>query len=246
LLNSRFLTRLFRPQWQGVYQSFSEAQAAIAGRSGHVEANRPDFLVSAIGVVRESDYAAFFHLRDKIVPGVRFFDYGGNCGLAYYAFERLMNVPTDSCWTTCDVPEVAKLGQRLAAEKNIRNLHFTSDLSECEDFDILHTAGTLQFVEKPFEELRGLKSKPRHLLVNRVPVWERPQIYTRNNVTADGLLVASCPYCIYNRQNLISLVESLGYRLGDSWPCWESTWHLRLRPEYRLRAYSGFYFVLAE
>ncbi len=242
LRRSTLLHRIFvGTPWRGIYPTFQAALAAIPAekRSGYnCKAAAETARTYPIFRRRHSDYATLFHLNRLLVPGARLMDFGGNVGIAYYILQQHGNVPRDIEWVLCDVPAIIKVAKELARTRPSRELFFTTDFHDAQSCDILLTAGALQYVEEPLDRLlSSLVRPPQSLLINRVPVWDRRTIYTRQNIGA-----FSCPYRVMNQQEFVDSILALGYRLVDDWDCPESSFSIRFHPRLRLHAYRGFYF----
>jgi putative methyltransferase (TIGR04325 family) len=190
--------------------------------------------------VRSADYPILLHFRNLLKPGMKVVDLGGNIGMAYYTALKYFPLPDPLEWMICDVPaliETAKLVAEREGEKS-KALRYVNSIEEAGTCDILFSSGTLQFLEEPLAVLlRKMPELPKTLLINRIPMWDRKAIATIHDI---GFCV--CPYCIFNRQEWIQSIKELGYELVDDWPCPESTFSVRFRPDLRLNAYHGFYF----
>jgi putative methyltransferase (TIGR04325 family) len=53
---------------------------------------------------------------------------------------------------------------------------------------------------------------------------------------------AMCPYRLFNRAEFLDEIRGFGYRLVDAWESPDVRCELPFHPEYRIEAYSGFYF----
>jgi putative methyltransferase (TIGR04325 family) len=86
--------------------------------------------------------------------------------------------------------------------------------------------------------LREAAALPKHLLLCKVPVYDRPTAVTLSNMGT-----AICLYRLFNRDEFVANVTSLGYRLVDEWRSFDAG-HCRIPfyPEHAIDAYSGFYF----
>jgi putative methyltransferase (TIGR04325 family) len=103
----------------------------------------------------------------------------------------------------------------------------------------LLTCGTLQYIEPSLSEMLGqLKTKPRHILINRVPFYDGEMFITLQNIG-----YAFCPYKIQNRAEFIASLASIGYELIDSWTLSRSC-YIPFHPERFVRNYYGFYLRL--
>jgi putative methyltransferase (TIGR04325 family) len=78
---------------------------------------------------------------------------------------------------------------------------------------------------------------PRHLLINRTAIHP-----SRACITLQNIRWMISPYHIFQRENFIQEIESLGYTLIDDWQdathsCW-----IPFYPEHSVPSYTGFYF----
>ena len=103
--------------------------------------------------------------------------------------------------------------RELAREKDERQLTFTDQRDEANGADLYFTCGALQYIEEPFAEiLKALRARPRHLLINRVPLSGDPTFITLQN---NGKWIV--PYKVANETEFIEGITSLGYELVDHW-----------------------------
>jgi putative methyltransferase (TIGR04325 family) len=243
LLKSPPLSLIFKTPWIGIYPTWAAAMAAIPpeNRIGYnQEETKAVFSRVPTTRVRSADYPILLHLRNLTKPGMRVVDLGGNIGMAYYTALKYFPLPESFEWVICDVPALIETAQEVALRegeksKALRYIHRLEDAGKC---DILFSSGTLQFLEYPLPTLlQKLPQLPQTLLINRIPVWDRKALATIHDI---GFCI--CPYSIFNRKEWIESVEQLGYQLVDDWPCPESTFSIRFRPDLRLNSYHGFYF----
>jgi putative methyltransferase (TIGR04325 family) len=237
-----FLSRCLPPslKFRGVYASFEEASAnapkgLLIGYDHEAVANIHEWQADA---VLASDYPVLFWLRECLRSGSRIFDFGGNLGVSFYAWQDYLLYPDDFRWMVCDVPAIIERGRKLAVARNERRICFTSSFGDAEGCDVLLTSGCLQLVETPIIRLLGqLKTLPEHLLINRIPLNKSHAAVTLMNLRR---LVA--PYHVFHRDRFIAEVESLGYKLRDIWTADDHSCWIPFYPEYSVESYSGLYF----
>lgn len=225
---------------RGVFPSFEEAREAIPkGRRVGFDNDRSAKLYN--GRTYEpatSDYAVLYWLG-PLLPEIRtIFDFGGNIGPTYYSYQKVMSYPPGLRWTVCDLPAVAREGERTAIERGASNLFFTTTIRDAELADVFLTRGALQYMEQDLGEmLGGLAVKPKHLFLNRVPLSDRPTYFTVQDIGP-----AMCAYKIQNRDELVGSLTAAGYELVDSWPCPDVRFLVRhgLKPRL-IMYYSGMY-----
>ncbi len=226
---------------RGVYPSFAAARAAAPKRAriGYDHQESSNLYPYLFEHTKISDFAALFHFAQLLKPGSRLFDFGGNTGVLYYAYQRRWTFPDSMTWTVCDVPAVAEAGRAIAQSRPSEGLRFTSTFAEAAGCDVLLTSGTLQYVEQPLPSLLATlgNAGPRYVLANRTPLWDRPTMATLQNIGP-----VTCPYQIFNRTEFLAGMACTGYRVIDTWDCPESGISVRWRPKARLRGYTGMLF----
>jgi putative methyltransferase (TIGR04325 family) len=243
LLQKTPLARVFRTPWFGRYPSYAAALAAIpAGlRVGYDQDQaREVFSAAPIDSARPTDYAVSFHLKELLCPGARVIDLGGNIGMLYYTARKLGALPEPITWTVCDVPQILEAGRTVARREAAISspLQFVSDLREAGSGDILLSSGTLQFLEPSLPQLLAqLPELPPAVMINRVPMWDQPQLVTLHDIN-----FCLAPYTILNRGLMVTGMEAIGYKVADGWDCFESSFSLRFRPKVRLNRYQGILF----
>lgn len=231
--------RLFR----GIYPDYAAALRDIPAdrQRGYDNAAAAQRLVHERLRLIPSDYPILFWLS-RLLPGQRLlFDWGGNIGTSYLAYRRILPLPAELSWLVNDVPAVVALGEQLAEQEGAPNLRFTTTLDTLAEADILLAAGSIHFIEDPLGDLARAAALPRHILLNKVPVYDRPAAVTLQNFGS-----ALCPNHLFNGADLRARFEQWGYRLVDSWQVLELGCQIPLFPEHCIDAYSGFYFERAQ
>jgi putative methyltransferase (TIGR04325 family) len=97
-------------------------------------------------------------------------DFGGACGAHYFLARAVLPSACRLKWLVVETPEMA---QRAGTVLSSDELEFSSNLSDAADsmkrIDLLHTSGTLQCVDKPYDSLLTLVSvSASHILFNRL------------------------------------------------------------------------------
>jgi putative methyltransferase (TIGR04325 family) len=241
----RYFKQVLPTDWwrycRGVYPTFDAAAGALP-KNKRVGFDHADIAgVFEVKRIKPSDYAALFWL-ERLLPSVRtLVDFGGNVGSTYYNFQKYVHYPEDFRWLVCEVPAVAQAGAEMALKRGAPHLGFTSRIQDAEGFDILHTAGTLQFLEGDFSDmLKLLRRPPQHLIINRIPLTEKETFFTIQD--SEHTCV---PYRVGNRTEFVCSLENLGYSLIDSWHCLESWCAVRFHKSRTVNSYSGFYVSLS-
>ncbi len=222
----------------GIYQSFPEAIRDIppGNPEGH-DSEAVALRLAGGDPVRPSDYPILFWLQ-KLLPDCRLlFDLGGGVGISYFAYRGLLQFRAGMTWLIDELPAVAALGARSAGTQSDPALRYTSSIGELAHADILLASGSLHLIEKPFDLLRSAAALPPHFLINKVPLVDRPAAVTLHNLGA-----AFCAYHLFNRTQFVDEVRSLGYELQHEWATPDLSARIPYFPQYRVTAYSGFYF----
>jgi putative methyltransferase (TIGR04325 family) len=228
-------------RFHGVHATFADAQAAIP--AGHRVGYDHDLLA---GMYRhrmdkacQSDYAVLFWLRGLLDGETHLFDFGGHVGVSYYGWRAYLAYPPGMRWTVCDMPAIVREGEAMARERGAEGLAFTSELVDGRDATILLAAGSLQYVDTSLPELlAGMGALPRHILVNKMPLYDGETF-----VTVQSTGRAFHPYRISNRGEFVSGITELGYRVVDDWSNREQYCHIPFSRGRDIDAYSGYYFV---
>jgi putative methyltransferase (TIGR04325 family) len=222
----------------GIYGSFAEAVRDIPPGSpeGH-DSEAVALRLVGRPQVRSSDYPILFWLQ-KLLPDCRLlFDLGGGLGISYLAFRGLLEFRAGMNWLIDELPAVAAMGARLASTECDPALRYTSSIDELAHADILLASGSLHLIEKPFDLLRSAAALPPHLLLNKVPLVDRPAAVTLHNLGP-----AFCAYHLFNRTQFVDAVRSLGDELQNEWATPDLSARIPYFPEYHVPAYAGFYF----
>ena len=154
--------------------------------------------------------------------GLRVFDLGGGWGTHYYRFRKAgVDVP----WMVCELSGMLEGGRRLADERGAGNLGFTDQPFLLVDYDTFHSSGALQYIENwPF--VAG--ENPRDVFITQMPVTDNETFFTIQEERGQHLAVR-----VFNEGQFVEYFRMLGYKMVDSWDCYEV-------PE--LCGFRGFYF----
>jgi putative methyltransferase (TIGR04325 family) len=224
----------------GIYPDFASATRAIPRirLQGYDNEQSAQRLAHERWRICAFDYPILFWLS-KLLPQCRLlFDWGGNVGISYFGYRGYLSYPAALKWLVCDVPAVTALGKIIAREEAVADLRFTTSLDRIGDADVLLAAGSLQFIENPFQVLRAAASLPRHALINKLPAYDLSSAVTLHNMGS-----AFCPYHLFNRSEFVTRFEELGYRLIDEWKSPDLSCEIPFFPRHSIAAYTGFYFT---
>jgi len=227
------------PRYRGVYATFAEAERSIPkGRAEGFNSDAvPEFFISKQFLFNPQDYPVLVWLSQAFEPGCRVFDLGGGIGQCYYKYREYVRYPEGVEWTVCDVESFAARGPEFAREQNAPNLHFTTDRAAAEGATVYLTNGALQYIEPDLAEiLSQLSSKPRHVLVNRVPLYEGDPYFS-----VQSSLHSYVVHKVGNAGQFVREMEALGYTTVDQWSLPRSM-HVYFHPERFVPNFRGFYF----
>ena len=223
-----------------VFPSFAAAQACASKYipSGHEHPDEIRFHTSISDVVRESDYPVLFHLAPLASEIHHVFDFGGNVGNLFYAYQSKLEFPPSLTWTIYDLPMKKPLAEKLARNRGETRVHFTNTLSEASGCDVFIASGSLHYFEEPLHEiLRALDRLPKHVFANRTPFSAGSDIIT---VQDNHSYLVPCK--LHSRTALIAGMQTLGYELESEWPVHERRLFVPTHPDLSTRTYLGFYF----
>jgi putative methyltransferase (TIGR04325 family) len=226
-----------RYRFLGVFSTQAEATAHIP-RTESKGFDDPTLSDTFDETMRPEDEPVIKILAQILPESKTLFDLGGSIGFTFYRYRPKLTYPPALRWTVNDVPYVNQLGRDIAAKRGETQLFFTDNQLDGNGCDIYLTTGALQFFEGPFSDiLNKLKDKPRHIVINRIPMTEDETFFTLQHT--DYSVV---PYRIANIPQFIAEVEGLGYKLIDQWKL-DRFCDIILRPDKYVRNYYGFYFA---
>jgi putative methyltransferase (TIGR04325 family) len=238
---ARSFARMPKNQFRGVYASFAEATASLpaSAKVGYNHDELAGLYRHRMEKANQSDYAVLFWLKGLLDKQSFVFDFGGHVGVAYHGWRTYLGYPPGMRWLVYDVPAIVKVGAELARERPSDGLAFTSDVADARGCTIFLAAGSLQYIDESLPALLARSGGlPRHLLVNKLPLYEGPTF-----VTVQSTGRAFHPYRICNRAEFVSEVIALGYRVVDNWSNREQYCEIPFEPDRDIDAYSGYYFV---
>jgi putative methyltransferase (TIGR04325 family) len=238
---ARAFARLPPNRFRGVYANFAEAAAALPPgvRVGYDHAYLAGMYRYRMEKANQSDYPVLFWLKDLLDDRSFVLDFGGHVGVAYHAWRRYLPYRPGLRWLVCDVPEIVKIAAALAREQQNDGLAFTSDIADGNGCTIFLAAGSLQYLDEPLSALLArMGSLPRHLVVNKLPLYDGDPF-----VTIQSTGRAFHPYRVDNRDAFVADVTALGYRVVDGWVNREQHCEIPFTRGRDIDAYSGYYFV---
>ncbi|MBL8622809.1 MAG: methyltransferase, TIGR04325 family [Myxococcales bacterium] len=214
-----------------LYASFAEARQATPTEvpAGAALEARPD---------DDPDYPAMFWLRDAIAQGGTVLELGGGDGGCYYRFRPRIPYPAGMRWVVADRPAALARGRALQQRRDAPHLAFTDDPAAVAA-DVVYSADRLAFDEvPPAERLAQLARAPRLVVLNRLPLVDRPTRVAL--LPVDGV---AAPCWLFNRAELVAAMASRGYRLADDWLCPDRALRVPADPGYDLPAFAGLCFA---
>jgi putative methyltransferase (TIGR04325 family) len=229
------------PSCRGIYKSFAQAalDAPSDKLSGYDHRVISEFYKGRIDDLNPGDYPVLFWLSRLLPDAQLVFELGGSVGVGYYAYRRFLPFPPKLRWVICELPQAVRVGAEIARDRNESQLIFTEERQFFEEPDIYATFGALQYIEEPFAEIiQNLRTRPPHLLINRVPLSSGEAFITLQN---NGCWFS--PYKVENKSHFVESIESLDYELVDKWEMNRPNIFLLHRGD-ALPTYHGMYFRL--
>ncbi len=226
--------------FRGVFPSFDAARASApaGGSLGFDSEAFTSEYEDRLSRLFDYDYPVLFWLQSLLREGSRVFDIGGHVGVHFYAYQKVLRYPEGLRWTVCEVPAIAEAGRKRARGLGESRLDFTSDLPAMAGADVVIAAGSVQYIESPAlpDVLAGLPHRPRHVILNKIPLYDGPAFVTLQNAGASFV-----PTRIFNRRLLLDGLCAAGYELVDSWENPGRRCHIAFHPERSFPAMSGVY-----
>lgn len=246
----KFATDFYGSFW-GVFETFEQARRAapqtktigydnadLAQEYGQMlEQNNWE---NSDGIIRSYDYPVLFWLKSIFCEGcTQIIDFGGNVGIHYYSYSKYLEYPNDLEWTICDMPEIVKIGKELAENRSAKGLLFTSNFDDFNGKDIFIASGSIQYVEDLGHMLSLYEKKPKHLLINRLPLYDGKQFVTLQN---GGMVFY--PQYVFNKTEFIESLQQVGYELIDIWEDRQDSCFIPFDQGRSVSFYSGLYLKL--
>jgi putative methyltransferase (TIGR04325 family) len=227
--------------FRGVFPSFDEAaRSAPASTPVGYDHDAPAGMYQDRPIFSE-DYAVLFWLARVLGPGQRVFDHGGHAGSAFDAWVRVLPLPAGVTWQIHDVAAVCAEGRRRNEQRIGTKPAFTTDFADASGADVLLASGSLQYIAQPLaERLASLPRKPRHLLLNQLPVHPREQYVTLQNIRT-----CFCPYVVFHDDAFFASLRALGYTLRHRWENPAKSCHVPTYPRHTAAPYVGALLELA-
>jgi putative methyltransferase (TIGR04325 family) len=191
-------------------------------------------------LVRSFDYPVLYWLgrisERMPLDRARFFDFGGNVGIHFLSYSDYLNFPSSLAWIVCDLPEIVKVG---ASGNRDPRLTFTTNFELASGSDIFLASGSIQYDEDIALKLKALAEKPKHILINRLGLYDGKKIVTLQN---GGKVFY--PQYIFNRKEFINSFKLIGYELIDIWEDNVDSCSIPFQ-EVHVPCYHGLYFKLS-
>lgn len=233
-----------RLRFSGAYKNRKSAESAVPANltTGYDNDNVVMLNYQLMCEVAPWDYPVMFCLQKILPESKTLIDGGGHLGTKYRAWQNHLPLNDSLQWTVLDVPAVVEVGKQKADEEKLSNLHFITDLHDTETPDIFLGSGLLQYLDISITSLfNQLPSRPKHVIFNKVAVWDKPDIYTLENFYS-GLV----PYRIRNMNELTSELIMLGYEIVDEWNIPSLTHSIPTHPELGVFENKGYFLKMKE
>lgn len=241
----QFLSEAGFASYFGLFNSFAEARdwLPVSPEFDHA-ALAEEYVNVRTKKVFAYDYPVMWWLERAFRDGATtLLDIGGSVGVDFYAYHRYFEMPQGLSWRVVEVPAIAAIGRQIASQAEATGLSFAEDLSQAlHGNDIWLSAGALHYVEnaRPGDLLQGCDTRPRHVLLNKLPLYDGQDYVTAQNLGAGCF----APMHVYNRQRFIKEIQALGYTLRDQWQVPERSIYLPGFPERCFPTFSGLYFAI--
>ena len=230
----------------GVFNSFAHAREKLPSSRGFDQRELANTYANIkMHRLYPYDYPVIYWLSRAFFEGsTSVFDIGGSVGVHYHAYRRILAYPVDVKWQVSELPAIVQVGRDIAARLGISELSFTDSLQMKQvQADVWISSGALQYIEdaRPRRLLADCLKRPAHIILNKIPAYDGEEFIVAQNAGRGAYV----PSIVYNRSRLINEIESMNYRLVDSWEVPNRNFYLPSHPEKTFDAFSGMYFKKA-
>jgi putative methyltransferase (TIGR04325 family) len=242
----REATYRMRQTYSGVYARFEDVAEVGGGYEDDewpktaarysrwaIVNNESGFIPGAV-----SNEAALLPLLVSISRAARVLDFGGATGFSYIAtkYGALRGIDRH---VIVEHQNVCTEGRKLF--KDDPKVEFLTNIPQ-EQFDLVHIGSALQYVSNYKELLKRLTDlKPRWILMTKLPAGDNVTFVTAQ-VNLPGKKFANW---LFNAQELVRVMESLGYTLIFRSANDGQVNQGNVEPDYRLERFSNLLFELA-
>ena len=242
--HQEFLLPSAHAAYFGVFEDFTQARASLPpSREFDNPALAREYVEVRTKRVFTYDYPVMWWLERAFASGAtRILDIGGSVGVHYYAYQRYIVIPENVLWQVVEVPAMVHIGQQMAQQNHAHGLQFTTNLaSALNGADIWIASGSIQYFEDahPSNLLRQLDLRPRHLLLNKLPLYDGEDFVTTQNL-GEG---AFSPVHVWNRNEFVRSICMRGFLLQDAWDVPDRSLLLPGHPDRNIPTFAGLYFV---
>ena len=240
---ARFCSKEGFASHYGVFDSFGEARKRVPlSREFNQDELADEYMENRINRLFPYDYPVLYWLSRAFLEGyTSVFDIGGSVGVHYHAYQKVLNYPDNMSWLVFETPEIARVGRKIATLRGSSQLMFTDCFETTKiKAGVWISAGALQYIEDahPSRLLADCVTPPSYIILNKIPVYNGEEFVTAQNIGNNSY----APTYVYNRSKLINEIESIGYRLLDSWDVLERSFYLPGHPEKSFSCFSGMCF----
>lgn len=208
--------------WEGIYASFKDAAPYSTGPGFNGDVYRTRSLNVAhecLAALKINKPIPSFHKqRSTILPTVvammlesrdklKILDFDGGLGIGYMTLvESIPQYAERIHYEIVEVPEICKVERELF----LRKVTYSDILPSKSEFDLVHSASALQYIEdwpKVLKLLDGYNAK--HILLSDVFAGSIPTFVTLQNYYGSRIR-----HWFLNFEELFSTISSLGYQLA--------------------------------
>ncbi len=240
VFEKKFATHKNVNYFRGVFENFEEAYRSSppTKHQGYDNLDSARLYKERIERIYSTDYPVLFWMKHFQNQYKTVFDFGGHVGIHFYSYSKVLDYKNIESWTVCDVESVIKEGKKIKDEKNATKLRFANDISSSDGHDLFLASGSLQYLEWELHDtLKEMRKPPEFLIINMLPL--HPEFKT---ITLQSIGTSFCPYYIRKESEFIHGIQSVGYKLIDSWNNEEKKCNIAFEADRSLTFYRGMIF----
>ena len=142
-------------------------------------------------------------------------DFGGSLGSTYFQLLPYLS-DYETTWNVLEQESFVTVGKKNLEDKNLKFYSKIDDFKSTDCSRIFFSSSTIQYLEEPFEVLRGLNLRDyEYLIFDRISVIDLQKDRLTVQIVPPSRYKSIYPCWFLSESNFITQINSLGFSLID-------------------------------